>query len=255
MGLTKANERDPRTLQSESGIRCASKQPKAKATTVRETPTCQLPLCRQARWRDGPKWTNLRAQTAARAQRFINRSNLAIESDGGAPYCRNALLAARAYFRIDRNRSLGFNEIHARRAEDNRRRALERNRLRDRIDTLIKMMGVGELDAFHAKRLEDAFDRKRHAFPSHERVARARMRLPTRHSRSGIIEHAHRDVVLVVYGIGNAVMPLAKNVESPTKASSFAAESTTPRPCAIVMPAPIHKQVSTASSGLALPKV
>ncbi len=105
---------------------------------------------------------------------------------------------------LTRNRSLGFNEIHARRAEDNRRRALERNRLRDRIDTLIKMMGVGELDAFHAQRLEDAFDRKRRAFRPHERVARARMRLPARHGRGGIVEHAHRDVVLVVYGIGNA---------------------------------------------------
>ena len=66
------------------------------------------------------------------------------------------------------------------------------------------MMGVGELDAFHAKCLEDAFDRKRRAFRPHERVARARMRLPARHGRGGIIEHAHRDVVLVVYGIGNA---------------------------------------------------
>ena len=66
------------------------------------------------------------------------------------------------------------------------------------------MMGVGELDAFHAKRLEDAFDRKRRAFRPHERVARTRMRLPARHGRGGIVEHAHRDVVLVVYGIGNA---------------------------------------------------
>ena len=223
-------------------LRCASRRTKAKATTVRGTPTCQLPLYRLARWRDGPKRTNLRAQTAARAQRFVNRSDLTIESDGGTPYRRDALLAARACFRIDRNRRLGFNEIHARRAENNRRRALERNRLRDRIDTLIKMMGVGELDAFHAKCLEDAFDRKRRAFRPHERVcpcqdAAARPSWPWWSCRA-------RTTVMSCWlytALATPVMPLAKNVESPTKASCFAAGSATRKPCAIVMPAPIHK--------------
>ena len=49
--------------------------------------------------------------------------------------------------------------------------------------------------------------------------------------------------------------PLAKNVESPTNASAFLCGSATANPCAMVMPAPMHKHVSTASSGLALPSV
>ena len=49
--------------------------------------------------------------------------------------------------------------------------------------------------------------------------------------------------------------PLAKNVESPTNASVFLCGSATAKPCAIVMPAPMHRQVSTASSGIALPSV
>ena len=51
------------------------------------------------------------------------------------------------------------------------------------------------------------------------------------------------------------VSPLAKNVESPTKATCFFCGSATAKPCAMVMPAPMHRQVSTASSGLALPSV
>ena len=49
--------------------------------------------------------------------------------------------------------------------------------------------------------------------------------------------------------------PLAKNVESPTNAKAFFCGSTTEKPCAMVMPAPMHRQVSTASSGMALPSV
>ena len=51
------------------------------------------------------------------------------------------------------------------------------------------------------------------------------------------------------------VKPLAKNVESPTKAIWRTSGSTIPRPCAMVMPAPMHRHVSTASSGAALPSV
>ena len=47
----------------------------------------------------------------------------------------------------------------------------------------------------------------------------------------------------------------AKNVESPTKAKHFIPGVTAPMPCAMSMPAPMQRQVSTMSSGMALPSV
>ena len=51
------------------------------------------------------------------------------------------------------------------------------------------------------------------------------------------------------------VMPEAKKVESPTKANAAVSGSTCVTPCAMLMPAPMHRHVSTMSSGLALPRV
>ena len=51
------------------------------------------------------------------------------------------------------------------------------------------------------------------------------------------------------------VMPLAKKVESPTNERAFLPGSTTLKPCATVMPAPMHKHVSTTFKGFALPNV
>ena len=51
------------------------------------------------------------------------------------------------------------------------------------------------------------------------------------------------------------VMPLAKNVESPTKPNAIVSSSMVSMPCGTVMPAPMHRQVSTMSSGCALPSV
>ena len=55
--------------------------------------------------------------------------------------------------------------------------------------------------------------------------------------------------------LATPVMPLAKNVESPMNASAFLPGSATEKPCAMVTPAPMHRHVSTASSGMALPSV
>ena len=51
------------------------------------------------------------------------------------------------------------------------------------------------------------------------------------------------------------VMPEAKKVESPTKAKQTPSGSVQWNPCAMVMPAPMHRQVSTMSSGMAFPRV
>ena len=51
------------------------------------------------------------------------------------------------------------------------------------------------------------------------------------------------------------VIPEAKNVESPTNAKAAVSGSTRVTPCAMLMPAPMHRHVSTMSSGAALPSV
>ena len=50
-------------------------------------------------------------------------------------------------------------------------------------------------------------------------------------------------------------MPEAKKVESPMKAIWMVSGSARPSPCAMVMPAPMHRQVSVVLSGAALPSV
>ena len=50
-------------------------------------------------------------------------------------------------------------------------------------------------------------------------------------------------------------MPLAKKVESPTKPKARVSGSVQEMPWGTVKPAPMHTQVSTISSGAALPSV
>ena len=51
------------------------------------------------------------------------------------------------------------------------------------------------------------------------------------------------------------VIAEAKNVESPTKAKQVVSGSTLPMPWVMLTPAPMQRQVSTISSGMALPSV
>ena len=51
------------------------------------------------------------------------------------------------------------------------------------------------------------------------------------------------------------VTPEAKKVESPTKAKQARPSLVWLKPWAMVMPAPMHRQVSTMSRGMALPRV
>ena len=63
------------------------------------------------------------------------------------------------------------------------------------------------------------------------------------------------DTVLVALDPMPDVIDEAKKVESPTKAKHFMPGVTAPMPCAMSMPAPMQRQVSTMSSGMALPSV
>ena len=158
-------------------------------------------------------------------------------------------------FAMKVNRGLRFGELRAGRFVDDRRRAIVVDRFARCFYSLIGEQRIGLRDLLHAKCAEHFLDRDRRTEPAHERCTRAWMRLRTGHRGGRVIEHYDGDVMLVVNRIGRAVIPEAKNVESPTNAIAFLSGSITLKPCAIVMPAPMSRQVSTALSGAALPSV
>ena len=70
------------------------------------------------------------------------------------------------------------------------------------------------------------------------------------------LSSTHRIIFASLYtAFTTPVMPDAKNVESPTNAKHTPSSSTQWKPCAMVIPAPMHRQVSTMSSGMAFPSV
>ena len=63
---------------------------------------------------------------------------------------------------------------------------------------------------------------------------------------------------LLLGGVNAVTAPViaeAKNVESPANAKHSVSGAILPIPWAMVMPAPMHRQVSTMSRGMAFPRV
>lgn len=90
---------------------------------------------------------------------------------------------------------------------------------------------------------------------SHDGPSGARVWLVAGHGSCRVVENNEYHICLIVDCIYYAGDRGGENVESPTNAKQVVSGSTFSTPCAILSPAPMHRQVSTMSRGMAFPSV
>ncbi len=121
-----------------------------------------------------------------------------------APDLQHAFAAARAGALVEANRLAGLDEFHAGAFEDDRGRAIELDGLAGSGTRPVQMQRVGVRDNGDAQRTQNSLDADGLRLRPHQRDACSRVRLRTGHGGGGVVQHAHRDVVLVVHRVGDA---------------------------------------------------
>ena len=127
-----------------------------------------------------------------------------VEPDGRATDLGDALLATSALSSAHLRRDVKGLRPDAGALEDDGRGTFEVQGLGHQFFGRFWLQGVHLNDRGDVRGPEHGLDAHRRILSAHERTSRARMRLHARHGRSGIIQHADGNVMIVVSRIHHA---------------------------------------------------